>query len=175
MLGEKMLDAINEQIKNELYSSYLYLSMAAYFSARNLNGFANWMQVQAKEEDVHAMMMYRHVIERQGRVELRAIPKPPSDFASATAVFEHTLEHERGVTRMIDNIVELAREEKDHATEIFYQWFVTEQVEEEANADEVLRQLKLIKESGSGMIMLDRQMAARIFVLPAAAAAAGAA
>lgn len=174
MISKKLQDAVNEQIKNELYSSYLYLSMAAYFSSKNLYGFANWMQVQAKEEDVHSMMMYRFLIDRQGRVELRAIPKPPSEFESATDVFEQTAAHEAKVTAMIDNIVELARKEKDHATEVFYHWFVTEQVEEEANADDMLHQLALIKESGSGMLMLDRQLATRVFMLPAAAAQLGA-
>ena len=168
MLTKKMEDALNEQVKNELYSSYLYLAMSAYFSDINLNGFANWMRQQAKEEDMHAMKMYDYILEHGNRVELRALDKPDADYNSPMHVFEKTLEHERKVTKMIHNLVKLAREEDDPATEIFLQWFVTEQVEEESAADDILQQLKLVEGRGSGLMMLDRQMAARVFAPPAA-------
>jgi ferritin len=171
MITKRMEDALNEQIKNELYSSYLYLAMAAWFNDKNLNGFSHWMRMQAKEEDLHAMKFYDYVLDQGARVDLRAIEGPPMDFASVSGVFEKTLEHERKVTALIHNLVNIAREEKDVATEIFLQWFVTEQVEEEATADEILQQVKLVKESGSGLLMIDRQLATRVFTPPPAGGA----
>ena len=174
MITKRMQDALNEQIKNEMYSSYLYLAMAAWFNDKNLNGFSHWMRMQAKEEDLHAMKFYDYVLDQGARVDLRAIDGPPMEFASVAGVFEKTLEHEHKVTSMIHNLVSIAREEKDVATEIFLQWFVTEQVEEESTADEILQQIKLVKESGSGLLMIDRQLATRVFTPPPAAGAAGA-
>ena len=174
MITKRMQDALNEQIKNEMYSSYLYLAMAAWFNDKNLNGFSHWMRMQAKEEDLHAMKFYDYVLDQGARVDLRAIDGPPMEFASVAGVFEKTLEHEHKVTSMIHNLVSIAREEKDVATEIFLQWFVTGQVEEESTADEILQQIKLVKESGSGLLMIDRQLATRVFTPPPAAGAAGA-
>lgn len=171
MITKRMEDALNEQIKNEMYSSYLYLAMAAWFNDKNLNGFSHWMRMQTKEEDLHAMKFYDYILDQGGHVDLRAIEGPPMEFESVAGVFETTLEHERKVTSMIHNLVAIAREEKDVATEIFLQWFVTEQVEEESTADDILQQVKLVKESGSGLLMIDRQLATRVFTPPPAGGA----
>lgn len=165
MLSEKMKKALNEQIKWELYSSYLYLSMATYFKDKGLEGFARWMEVQALEELSHAMKFYSFVCERGGKVDLQPIDGPPTTWASATAVFEHVLEHERHVTERIHRLVDQAIEEKDHATNNFLQWFVAEQVEEEASAADVLNKVKLV-EGGHGLFMLDRELGQRTFTLP---------
>jgi ferritin len=161
MLGKKLQDAMNEQIKNELYSAYLYLSMSAYCEAANLPGFAHWMRVQAQEEEAHAMKFYNFIHERGGRVALQAIDQPPVEFPSPLAVFEQTLEHEQKVTGMIHDLYALAVEEKDYASQIFLQWFVTEQVEEEASASQILEMLKMIGDKGHALIMLDRQLGRR--------------
>ncbi len=162
-LSKKMEEALNEQINAELYSSYLYLSMSAYFESISLKGFAQWMKVQAEEELLHAMKFYDFVNERGGRVLLKEIKAPETDWESPLAVFEAVLRHEQFVTGLINNLVNLAIEEKDHATNIFLQWFVTEQVEEEATADEIVQKLKLMGEARGGMFMLDRQLGERTF------------
>jgi ferritin len=161
MLSKKLQDAMNEQIKNELYSAYLYLSMSAYCEAANLPGFAHWMRMQAQEEEAHAMKFYDFIYERGGRVVLQAIDQPPFEFPSPLAVFEQTLEHEQKVTGMINDLYALAVEEKDYASQIFLQWFVTEQVEEEASATQILETLKMIGDKGHALIMLDRQLGSR--------------
>jgi ferritin len=161
MLNSKLQDAINEQIKNELYSSYLYLSMSAYCESVNLPGTAHWMRVQSGEEQEHALKLYRYVVEKGGRVMLAAIDQPPAEFDGALDVFEKTLAHEEKVTGLINDLYALAIEEKDYATQIFLQWFVAEQVEEEANATEIVELLKTIGEHAQGLIMLDRQLASR--------------
>ena len=166
MISGKMEQALNEQIKNELYSAYLYLSMAMYFQAQSLKGFANWMGIQAKEEQAHAEKFMNYVNDAGGRVLLSAIDQPAADFNSALHVFEETLKHERMVTGKINDLVKLAREENDNAAYAMLQWFVTEQVEEEATADEFIQQLKLIGDNGYGILMLDREMAGRVFVPP---------
>jgi len=168
MIDEKMQEAINKQLNAELYSSYLYLSMSAYFQSVNLGGFANWMRVQAKEELAHAMKFYDYVNERGGRVMLQSVEEPPSDWDSPLAVFEHVYRHEQKVTGMINKLVDLAVEARDHATNNFLQWFVSEQVEEEASADEVVQKLKLVGDAASGLFMIDRELAQRVFVEPAA-------
>jgi len=152
-----------------LYSAYLYLSMAAYFESVALAGLANWMRIPHQEEQFHAMKCYDYIIERGGRVTLRRIEAPPSDWDSPLAVFEATLEHERKVTGLINDLVYLAREEKDNASEIFLQWFVNEQVEEEDNVSKVLGQLKLIKDSPQALFMMDKEIGQRVFTPPAAA------
>jgi len=169
MISKKMEKALNGQLNAELYSAYLYLSMAAYFESADLAGFANWMRVQNAEEHFHAMKFYDYVIERGGRVILRPIEAPPSDWDSPLAVFEATLTHEQKVTGLINDLMDLAREEKDNASEIFLQWFVNEQVEEEDNAGKVLGQLKLIKDSPQALFMMDKEMGQRVFTPPAAA------
>jgi ferritin len=161
MIARKMVDALNGQINAELYSSYLYLSMAAYFESINLPGFAGWMRVQTSEEKAHAMKMYDFIIERGGRVALEAIAKPTDEWKSPLAAFEAAYKHEQKVTGLINDLVELAAKEKDHATGIFLQWFVTEQVEEEKNASEIVNKLQLLKDSAGSMYMLDRELGKR--------------
>jgi len=161
MLSEKMQDAINGQLNAELYSSYLYLSMNAYFKSINLDGFANWMHYQAQEELTHAMKFYDFINQRGGRVNLLQIEAPPAQWNSPQAVFEATLEHEQKVTGLINELVELALSEHDHASNIFLQWFVSEQVEEEESVTGVLEQLKLMGEAKGGLFMIDRELAKR--------------
>ena len=161
MLTDKMQTALNGQMNAELYSSYLYLSMNAYFKSVNLDGFANWMYYQAQEELEHAMKFYDFINQRGGRVQLAQIEAPPSDWNSPLAVFEDTLAHEQKVTGLINDLVEVANEERDHASQIFLQWFVSEQVEEEDSVGGVLEQLKLMGEAKGGLFMMDREMAKR--------------
>lgn len=161
MIKDEIQEAVNNQINRELYSAYLYLSMAAYFESINLRGFAHWMRVQAKEEVGHAMKLYDHLVERGGRVTLQPIEAPPKKWKSPLNAFEDVYEHERKITQMINNLVNLAKAEGDHATEVFLQWFVNEQVEEEASALEILEKLKLIGESGHAIFMIDRELAKR--------------
>jgi ferritin len=172
MLNKKIQPALNQQLIAELYSSYLYLSMSAYFQSVNLPGFANWMRVQAQEELVHAMKFYDFINERGGRVMLQQIEAPPTEWSSPLDVFENAYKHEQKVTGLINDLVNLAAGERDHATNIFLQWFVTEQVEEEASADEVVQKLKLAGNGSAGLFMLDGQMGQRVFTPPAASAEA---
>jgi len=162
-------EAFNQQLNAELYSAYLYLSMAAYFQSVNLPGFANWMRVQEQEERVHALMFYDYIIARSGRVTLRAIDAPPTEWTSPLDVFESAYKHEQMVTGRINDLVNLALDERDHAAHMFLQWFVNEQVEEEENANNIVQQLKLMGESGNSLYLLDRELAQRVFVPPAAA------
>lgn len=166
MLTKKMEEALNEQINAELYSSYLYLSMSAYFVRKNLSGFAHWMNVQAQEEAAHAMIFFNYVNERGGKVELKAIAKPDMEWKDAIKVFEAVQKHEQKVTSLINNLVDVAIKEKDHATNNKLQWFVAEQVEEEANVGEILEQLKLVEGKGQGLLLLDRELKTRVFVNP---------
>ncbi len=168
MLKTEVEEALNEQINAELYSSYLYLSMSAYLEEENLSGFAHWMQIQAQEEAVHAMKIQNYVQERGGRVILDEIEKPPVEWNSALDVAEMTLEHEQKVTSLINELVDLAEEVGDHATRQFLQWFVEEQVEEEDSADELVQQLKMAGDDPRGLMMLDREFAARppMFQIP---------
>ena len=168
MISEKMQVALNGQLNAELYSSYLYLSMAAYFQDLNMGGCANWMRVQPQEEDMHAMKFYNFINERGGRVVLKTIDGPPTEWDSPLATFEGVLEHEQKVTGLINELVELALAEHDHATNIFLQWFVTEQVEEEDSANDVIQQIKMVGEAEGGLFMLDRELGQRTFTAPAA-------
>ena len=161
MLTEKMQTALNAQLNAELYSSYLYLSMNAYFKSVNLDGFANWMHYQAQEELEHSMKFYDFIIQRGGNVQLQQIEAPPTEWSSPLAVFEATLKHEQKVTGLINDLVDVAHEERDHATNIFLQWFVSEQVEEEENVGGVLEQLKLMGDAQGGLFMIDRELAKR--------------
>jgi ferritin len=161
MIGKKMQDALNEQINKEMYSSYLYLSMAAAAEAWNLKGFAHWMEKQANEESEHAEKLYKHLVDRGGRVLLKAIDAPPTEWKSPLAMFEEVYAHEQKVTGMIHNLVALARGENDYPSEVMLHWFVSEQVEEEANASEVVEKLKRIKDSANGLMMLDHALGAR--------------
>jgi ferritin len=161
MLTEKMQNALNGQLNAELYSAYLYLSMNAYFKSINLDGFANWMYYQAQEELGHSLKFYDFINQRGAKVNLQQIEAPPTEWSSPLAVFEATLEHEQKVTGLINDLVEIAHEERDHATNIFLQWFVSEQVEEEESVGGVLEQLKLLGEAQGGLFMVDRELAKR--------------
>jgi ferritin len=166
MLSEKMNQALNDQVKWEMFSSYLYLSMSAYFADKGMGGFAKWMRAQAQEELFHATKFYDYINERGGRVILQPIDAPQNEWAGTIDVFEETLKHEQSVTSLINNLVNLAIDERDHATNIFLQWFVSEQVEEEDTVNDVLGQLKMIGGEGQGMLMLDRELGQRVFTPP---------
>ena len=168
MINKKMEEALNAQVNAELYSAYLYLSMESYFQSLNLNGFANWMRVQTQEEVSHAMKIYDFINERGGRALLKGIDGPPTEWNSPLAVFKAAYAHEQKVTGLINGLVDLAIKEKDHATNSFLQWFVNEQVEEEASADEIVQQLKMMEKAPGGMFMLDRELGQRVFTPPAA-------
>lgn len=168
MISKKMEKAINEQIKWEFYSAYLYLSMSAWFERQGLPGCANWMRVQREEETFHAMKFLDYLLERGGAVELAAIDAPEKAWKAPAAVFEHTQKHEQEVTRRINALMDLAMKEKDHAAVIFLQWFVSEQVEEEASVAAVLDKVKLVGD-GPSFYLLDQELAARVFTPPTAA------
>lgn len=166
MLSKKMEKMLNEQINAEMYSAYLYLSMAAYFEDKNLPGFANWMHVQFKEEWAHAMRIYNYVFERGGKVELFAIDKPKNKWKNIVEVFEETLKHEKYVTSLIYDLVTASIQEKDYASQSMLQWFIDEQVEEEATASELLEKVKMVEGKGAGLFMIDKELQARVFVDP---------
>ena len=161
LLGKAVEDAMNEQIKNEFFSAYQYLSMAAYCESENLPGFAHWMRMQAREETEHAMKFYNFVLDRNGRVVLRGIEEPVVDFGSPLEVFEQALEHEQKVTAMINDLYGLAAAENDYASQTFLQWFVTEQVEEEKNAGDVVDTLKMVGDKSEALFLLDRELGQR--------------
>jgi ferritin len=164
MLKEKMEKAINDQINKELYSSYLYLSMCAYSMSIGLPGMANWMKIQAKEELTHANKFFDWVLERGGKVKLRAIDAVPTEFGSVIETFEKVFEHEQFITDSINNLVDIAIEVSDHASRSMLMWFVDEQVEEEANVVNILDQLKLVEGKGQGLFLIDKDLATRVFV-----------
>ena len=167
MISKKVEEALNGQVNAEMYSAYLYLSMESYFKSLNLNGFANWMRVQTQEEVTHAIKIYEFLNERGGRSILKAIDGPQTEWDSPLAVFEAVYVYEQKVTGLINDLVDLAIKEKDHATNTFLQWFVNEQVEEESSADEVVQQLKMMENAPGGMFMLDRELGQRVFTPPA--------
>jgi ferritin len=166
MLKEKIEKAINDQINKELYSSYLYLSMCAYAQSLGLPGMANWMKIQAQEELAHANKFFDYVHERGGKVTLKSIEAVPTEFGSVIKTFEKVLEHEHFVTDSINNLVDIAIEISDHASQSMLMWFVDEQVEEEANVEVILDQLKLVDGKGHGLFMIDKDLSTRIFVDP---------
>ena len=168
MLSKKMEAALDEQLNKEMYSAYLYMSMSAYCTHIGLKGFANWFMVQYQEEMMHAMKFYNYINDQGGRVMLVAIDAPPTEFESPLDMFEKTLKHEQFVTKRINDLVNLAIKEKDHATNIFLQWFITEQIEEEANDNDVIAKLKLVGKKGDALLMLDKELSARVFTPPAA-------
>ena len=161
MIGKPMQDAMNEQINKELFSSFLYLSMAAYFEEKNLSGFAHWMRMQADEEREHAMKFYDFILERGGRVLLKAIDAPKTEWSSSLEVAEEVAAHEAKVTASIYALYELALQEKDYPAQVMLQWFISEQVEEEKNAGEIVADLKLIEDRGTAVLMLDKQLGKR--------------
>jgi ferritin len=156
-----MQEAINEQINKELYSAYLYLSMAAYFENKNLPGFAKWLYVQADEERGHAMKFFEYLVDRGGKVELKPIAGPETEWNSTMEVFKQVQEHEAAVTASINALYELALKEKDYPAQVELQWFITEQVEEEKNAADIVQQLELIDAKGTAVLMLDHQLGKR--------------
>ena len=161
MIDGRTQEALNKHANAEVYSSYLYLSMSAYFQSINLTGFAHWMRVQAREELDHAMKFYEHVIERGGRVSLQAVEAPAAQWDSPLAAFENAYRHEQKVTGLINQLVDEAVQSKDHATNAFLQWFVSEQVEEEASVDAIVQKLKLVGGAPGGLFMIDHELGER--------------
>jgi ferritin len=161
MLEAKMRDALNKQINAELYSSYLYLSMAAWFESQSLKGFAHWMRVQAKEEEGHAMKFFDYIIERGGKIDLKSIEAPPKSWQNPLAAFKAVAAHETKVTGLINTLADQAQDLHDHATGTTLHWFISEQVEEEANAAEIVAKLEMIGASSGGLFALDHQLAKR--------------
>ncbi len=158
-----MENALNQQVNAELYSAYLYLAMSAWCESKNLKGFANWLRVQYQEETAHALKIFDYILERGGKAKLEKIDAPTAEWKDIIEVFEQVLHHEKHVTSLINNLVHIAVEEKDYATQNMLQWFVNEQVEEEANATEILEQLKLFEGKGAPLFMMDRELKQRVF------------
>jgi len=167
MLSKNMEKALNGQVNAEYYSAYLYLSMSSYFDSIGLPGCANWMKIQFQEEWMHGSKIYDFVIERGGRMILQAIDQPASSWESPRAVFAAVLEHEQKVTGLINDLANLAQDERDHATSIFLQWFISEQVEEEATAGGILDKMKLIGDNTAALLTMDQELGARVFTPPA--------
>ncbi|BHH82882.1 ferritin [Desulforhopalus sp. 52FAK] len=167
MISNNMCKALNDQVNAELFSSYLYLSMSSWFSERSLSGFASWMRVQAQEELSHAMKIYDYILERGGKIELTSIDQPESEWKSAVVVVEEVAQHEAKVTALVNDLVDIALSEKDHAANIFLQWFVAEQVEEEASVGEVFERMKMIDGDSAGMFAMDMELSKRVFTAPA--------
>lgn len=168
MISTKMATALNEQIKWEMYSANLYLAMSSYLQDAGLTGFSHWMRIQYQEETAHALKFYDFLLSRGGQVTMLPIDAPPANWTTTLEVFEETLAHEQEVTRRINELVYLAKDERDFATDIFLQWFVTEQVEEEESAKDIINKLRMIKGEGQGMLLLDKDLSARIFTPPPA-------
>jgi len=161
MINKTVETAINEQIKHELYSAYLYLSMSAWAEANNLAGAAHWLRAQFGEEQGHAMKFYKYIVEQGGRVVLGGIAQPPSEWTSLLDLFQQVLDHEKKVTALLTKLYEVALAEKDYATQFLLQWFINEQVEEEKNVTGVIEAIKMVGNSGTALYMVDRQLAAR--------------
>jgi len=164
MISQSLADALNDQLKQELYSSYLYLSMSAYCDDRSLTGFAHWLRLQAEEERTHAMKLFDFVQDRDGRAVLQAIPQPPRDFGSPVELFEQVLAHEQEVTSLIEQLYRKAGADQDHATQIFLEWFISEQVEEEKTASQILETLRMAGDSKVALLMVDRELGGRAAV-----------
>ena len=161
MIGTKVSEALNLQMNREFFNARLYLAMAAYFESINMEGAAHWMELQSQEETGHAMRLYRHLKERGARILLSEVPAPPTEWDSPLAAFEAAYEHECKVTREFDEHVELAHAEKDNATLNFLQWYVDEQVEEEASVDAVIQKMQMAKKAPGALFMIDRMLAQR--------------
>jgi len=166
MITKKMQDAMNEQIKHELESAYLYLSMVAYFHSLGLDGMAQWMRAQTQEEMVHAMKFFDHIKDREGRIELLPLAQPKKEWSSPLAAFQDAYQHEKFITAKINALVKIAAEETDYPASVLLQWFSTEQVEEESSTSRVAQMLERIGDSGNGLIMLDRELDTRTFITP---------
>ncbi len=161
MPGKKIERALNQQIQSEFYSAYLYLSMSAYCQEIHLAGFAHWLQVQSKEEIDHAMRLYNHLNDRDGRVILQAIDRPPENFKSPRRMFEQILKHEQGISQAIHKLYKLAQDERDYATEVELQWFIKEQVEEEKTAGDILQKIILVGDQPAALLMMDHHLSSR--------------
>ena len=169
MVSDKLQAALSDQMTFEIYSAYIYKAMAGYFESLELKGFANWLDVQTLEELTHAERFYRYINDAGGRARFGAIPEPKSDYDAPLAAFEAALAHEQAVTGRINKLSDAALAESNHATRIFLDWFVTEQIEEEANAGAIVAKLKFVGDDGRGLLLLDQELAARIFTPPAPA------
>ena len=161
MLSQAVQDAINDQIHHEFHSAYVYLSMSAYLEAANFTGFAKWMRIQSREEVMHAMKLFDYVNDRNGRVTLKTLEQPMTEWKSVLDVFEQALKHEQKVTAMIHSLYALATKENDYATQVALTWFINEQVEEEATATSVVDRLKIANNDGAALLILDGQLGAR--------------
>jgi len=168
MINKKVEKALNEQITREIYSSLLYLSMAGYYTIKNLSGFANWMFVQTKEEMDHAMKFFNYLLDRGGDTKIGAMEAPKANWKSPLDAFEAAYKHEQYITASINNLADIAIKEKDHATNNLVQWFINEQVEEEANVDEIINKLKMMEGFPGGLIMMDAELKTRVYVPPPA-------
>ncbi|HEY5960108.1 MAG TPA: ferritin [Polyangiaceae bacterium] len=162
MIHKSIQDALNTQINREQFSAQLYLAMSAHCEAKSFRGFAHWLRVQSQEETAHALKLVTFVLDRGGKLELKPIDAPPTEFGTITQVFERILEHEKSITTSINSLFELSRQEKDYASEITLQWYVTEQVEEEANVGQILDHLRAVGEQGGGIWYLDSKMGKRV-------------
>ncbi|MCZ6702332.1 MAG: ferritin [Ignavibacteria bacterium] len=162
MMSPKIQEALNKQLNAEFFSSYFYLSMSAYFEAKDLQGFAKWFRLQANEEYEHAMKIYDYIYQIGGEVKLDKIEEPKTEWDSFLEVFRDTFEHEQRITKSINNLLDLSISVKDHATVNFLQWFVSEQVEEEATAQQNVKKMDMIGDSKSGLFMLNRELGSRV-------------
>lgn len=169
MISDKMQQELNEQVNTEFYSAYMYLAMSAYCDTIGLPGFAHWMRMQYEEEIMHVTKMYDYILGQNGNVHLKTIDEPPQVYGTPLEIFETTLEHEQVVTKLINKLMDLAVEERDYATQTFLQWYVTEQVEEESNVNDILAPLRMVGEDKSGLMMIDQQLAVRATPTPIAA------
>ena len=167
MISKKMNEVLNGQVNAELYSSYLYLAMSSWFSEKSLSGFAGWMRAQAQEELFHSIKILDYILERGGSVQLDTIEKPKGSWSSPLEVIQETADHEAKVTGLINDLVDVGLKERDHAANIFLQWFVAEQVEEEASVGEVVEKIKMIGDDSAGMFAMDMEMGKRVFAPPA--------
>lgn len=162
MISQTIADALNTQVSREFYSAYFYLSMSAHSDCLGLRGFASWFMMKHQEEQLHAMKLYRYVLDQGSPIQLLPVEQPPSTFAGPLEMLEATLVHERQVTRMFNELIDLAISERDHATQIFLHWFITEQIEEEATVSEIISKIKLVGGKGDGLFMIDNQLGQKV-------------
>ena len=166
MISEKMQDALNEQVNKEFYSAYMYLAMSAYCNNIGLPGFSHWMRMQYEEENLHVTKMYDYILDQGGAVHLKTIDEPEQEYGAPVDIFQQTLEHEQYVTGLIHKLMDLAVEERDYATQTFLQWYVTEQVEEESNVNDILAPLRMVGDDKGGLMMIDQQLMQRLVPTP---------
>ena len=166
MISDKMQQALNEQVNTEFYSAYMYLAMSAYCNTIGLPGFAHWMRMQYEEEIMHVTKMYDYILGQSGKVHLKTVDEPPQTYGTPLEIFQTTLEHEQVVTKLINQLMDLAVDERDYATQTFLQWYVTEQVEEESNVNDILAPLRMVGEDKSGLMMIDQQLGGRAAPTP---------